>query len=482
MYNKLLKLEKSIELNNISKKEIYNELFRIKAYINYINKLNQNVKYKEIILNNNKIINSIINTIEQKVFNKKVKKVKKINKNVNDKINELNSIYNKINNEVILYKKENVENKNLNFSHIIKKYEDEYIKCFFELIEINSDYIEDLKKYLIKNGLEILVKNNEVGSFETILEKIENNISKINEIISKNLSEDYLNSKVSYNIKNLKDISYYKEKLKFNLNTLGEEYSKSLENVFNKTQFDLYPIFKRNRSLFNKLDLDRFYISIYEKNDTRKLMTTLSHEIGHAVNYDLIVNKEIENKNIVIKETIAIVNEHIYLLNAVNNDNENGKNRILFQLKKHINGKIDIFKNIQIYKILKDVLEKNNNKNKYHLNEDIKKEIIKIQYESLIKYQNFKRPIESIDIVSVLNTFNKSDIHFESIIYYVAFCLAMKIVENIFKNEKYLKKYIDVIKISNTITTKEFIEMLELDINIILNNDIIDIINNLTIN
>lgn len=315
-----------------------------------------------------------------------------------------------------------------------------------------------------------------------MLEKIENNISKINEIISKNLSEDYLNSTVSYDIKNLKEHSYYKEKIKLNLNTLGEEYSKSLENVFNKTQFDLYPIFKKNRSLFNKLDLDSFYISIYEKNDVRKLMTTLSHEIGHAVNYELITKKEIENKNIVIKETIAIVNEHIYLLNAVKNDNENGKNRILLQLKRHINGKIDIFKNIQIYEILKDVLTTNNNKNKYHLNEDMKKEIVKIQYESLIKFQNFKRPIESIDIVSVLNTFNKSDIHFESIIYYVAFCLAMKIVENIFKNEQYLKKYIDVIKISNTITTKEFIEMLELDLNILLKDDIIDIINDLIIN
>lgn len=439
-YNQVIKIKENID--KYSKIEVERKLVEILSWCKYQEELNQNSKYKNDILNNLTIIRNEIENIRNNYNLKEYIEIYKIyrkdTKRINEKLRHLKYIKNEI-----------VKNNDLN---IYKNLESEYLKTFLELIEDDNQnwYKEMYEDFLRFNQIEF-------NDFETFY----NRIVKSNKIHVEQVKAKYKKGaeiKEVFNSNKLKTKNEYLKEIKNKLQIFKEKYLELFDKVVSKTTFDIYPIYKRNSSYFYNITKNNYIISIYSPSYMQRIPVTLSHELGHALLSELILeNKEFVSElkiNRVINEANSILHELIFESNI----------EVLYTKNRHhfLNFlKIDLFNNL--YEIFKNCSNVNNIKHEEN-------NILKI-YNNFINFNNefdYEKK-EANNIIDVIEEFIKFVTYFDSSLYFFSTLIAKEVYIKLIEDKDFDKLYLKTLKNSNCISPHEFCENLGIEFKKLIN-------------
>lgn len=445
-----------------TKNFVEGKLLILNRYFILLKNMNMNKKYKEEIEKNNIIITNLIKKVKENYQINDFKPDSNNNKHQNKDIKKYNenldNIYIKIKEEIEINKENNVEYiENENLMH----YENEYLKNYIKLVkETNGNFPNIINDYLVK--LEISTNND--YNYKKLLDNINSELKELEN--KKNINKNSMTKPfLEYDFLSKDKLL---DKIKESFKIFEAEYLAIVERIFNKTELDFYPRFKRKNSGYLFLDEQNSIITINQEN-VKFINQIIHHEFGHAIMNELILlnikNKYSDNKinnhiitkemysiniNIVINETNAIIHELLSLVS---------ENKNIYDCIGHLISNTNlIIKHYEIYNCI------NQNDEDEKLFSIIKEEIKNIESNYIKKMFNKEISKDKINIVTVLENTRNYKIDFSVINYFFAVIFALQIIEKITNDNtnNYIKKYIDTIKNSNNMSIKEFIEILEL--------------------
>ena len=325
----ILDLDEKLNIENV---EEINKLYREK-YDSFLKSLEKVEAYMILSIDLN------INNLDIVKLNSNLDlKIRKIKTELFKFGNKLSKLRKKEEQNDEIESTENADNRSLN-EKIIKF--NRMAKTLREK-EINNRSIEELNKNL-SNYIEIYkIYTKHIDEYSNILSDI--SIEKLKEEIDKAFNEENILKirkirKEIYKEKNkyLKEINLNKEDANFNtedsLNKAKKDIILSLNKYEKKYIYELTKLLEGNNIDYfkrkNKVNVVKTITKhegyIYLQNDINKEIErrSLIHELSHLIRYRLY-NVSFKNENILIEETLAILNEFLlldYLLNKKDKSN-----------------------------------------------------------------------------------------------------------------------------------------------------------------
>ena len=366
-------------------------------------------------------------------------------------------------------KNENIRKQAFNLMH--KKYK-EFVNTIAELYltKVKEDSIDaKIRKY--SSSLEKAVEHDDsnLKVYDTLIKAIHNNISINHKFIS--LKKKLLNKKeihmydlyvnpMEYTEDNITFEDAKEEVLKA-LNVLGAEYKKKIKEAFENRWIDVYPA---NNKYGGAYSMEVYGVHPYVLDNfvnKKRDVSTIAHELGHAMHsYYSSKSQNVLDANytIMVAEIASTTNE--ILLAKYQIEHENNKNKkaeIIYELLEMIRS--TLFTQSMFAEFEKNVHEKIENGQVLSSIElcDIYKELNKIYFgkdciiDEEIKYGWARIP------------------HFYSPFYVYKYATgvsaAIIIATNILeKKEKYVEKYIDMLKKGCTKKSIELLKMVDVDL------------------
>lgn len=335
--------------------------------------------------------------------------------------------------------KNNVYKQKETLAHIYTMYiENEYnkVKEIYnpeKIPDIQTEYFEsrNFKKEILEVMKEVY------SSFP----KVHKEITDFIENIEWENNKKFIPSKKVYNFKMGKKLilnsvevlgANYQNILKMYLEKDGyihksSENFKELENYCRATKYDLP------------------YIHIEYNNDLDSL-STLAHELGHAMDFMGLKPEEwyiaINNDNVFVNETIAVVNQMLLYFQALKNAAIMGEKNFYNYVKKQVISEIffSLTEFISQFDFQENIIKMYENSNNF-LDAQTYEEIYKNSYFKFVNSEEPEIPIENRWIYDLAYTGFKV---FENFEYLVANSVALQIAKKLFiyEDKEFLNKYL----------------------------------------